>query len=106
VSWFPAAQSGLEASWLDGHAAMRLGSHLSRREAVGAGLSIVRSSDARRNHGSRSRLPAPVVASGDIVQLPEVEGALSDDVLTVGAPVTDMAIGYGSIWVSVYGPPV
>jgi hypothetical protein len=46
------------------------------------------------------------VASGDIVQLPEVEGALSDDVLTVGAPVTDMAIGYGSIWVSVYGPPV
>ena len=44
-------------------------------------------------------------SSGDIMQVPEVEGVPSDDVLTVGQPVTDIAIGYGSIWVSVDGPP-
>jgi len=44
------------------------------------------------------------LSSGEIVQVPEVEGSPSDDVLTVGAPVTDIAIGYGAIWVSVDGP--
>jgi hypothetical protein len=44
-------------------------------------------------------------SSGDIIQVLEVEGVPSDDVLTIGAPVTDIAIGYGSIWVSADGPP-
>jgi hypothetical protein len=43
-------------------------------------------------------------SSGDIMQVREVEGVPSDDVLTVGEPVTDIAIGYGAIWVSVDGP--
>jgi hypothetical protein len=43
-------------------------------------------------------------SSGDIIKVPEVEGVPSDDVLTVGDPVTDIAIGYGAIWVSVDGP--
>ena len=43
-------------------------------------------------------------SSGDIVQVPEVEAEQSDEVLRVGAPVTDIAIGYGAIWVSVDGP--
>ena len=45
-------------------------------------------------------------SSGDIVQVPEVEGEPSDDVITVGAPVTDIAIGYGAIWASIVGPAV
>jgi class 3 adenylate cyclase/streptogramin lyase len=44
-------------------------------------------------------------SSGDILEVLEVEGVPSDDVLTIGAPVTDIAIGYGAIWVSVDGPP-
>ena len=44
-------------------------------------------------------------SSGDIVQVPEVEAELSDEVLNVGAPVTDIAIGYGAIWVSAAGRP-
>jgi hypothetical protein len=44
-------------------------------------------------------------SSGDITQVREVDGVPSDDVITIGAPVTDIAIGYGAIWVSVDGPP-
>jgi class 3 adenylate cyclase/streptogramin lyase len=44
-------------------------------------------------------------SSGDIMQVPEVGGVPSDDVIAIGAPVTDVAIGYGGIWVSVDGPP-
>jgi class 3 adenylate cyclase len=43
-------------------------------------------------------------SSGDIMRVPEVEGSPAGDVLTVGEPVTDIAIGYGAIWVSVDGP--
>jgi hypothetical protein len=43
-------------------------------------------------------------SSGDIVQVPEVEGVPSDEVLRIGLPVTDIAIGYGAIWISVDGP--
>ena len=39
------------------------------------------------------------------MQVPEVEGVPSDEVLRVGAPVMDIAIGYGAIWVSADGPP-
>ena len=45
------------------------------------------------------------ISSGDIMQVSEVDGVPSDDVLTVGEPVTDIAIGYGAIWVSVDEPP-
>jgi hypothetical protein len=45
------------------------------------------------------------LSSGDIMQILETEGVPSDDVLTIGAPLTDIAIGYGAIWVSVDGPP-
>jgi len=41
---------------------------------------------------------------GDILEVPEVEGVPTNDVLTIGAPVTDIAIGYGAMWVSVDGP--
>ena len=44
-------------------------------------------------------------SSGDILEVREAEGVPSDNVLTVGAPVTDIAIGYGAIWASVDGPP-
>jgi class 3 adenylate cyclase len=43
------------------------------------------------------------LSSGDIMPMLEAEGVPSDDVLTIGAPVTDIAIGYGAIWVSVDG---
>ena len=39
------------------------------------------------------------------MQVPEVEAELSDEVLNVGAPVTDIAIGCGAIWVSAAGRP-
>ena len=44
-------------------------------------------------------------SSGDILEVREAEGVPSDDVLTIGGAVTDIAIGYGAIWASVDGPP-
>jgi hypothetical protein len=44
-------------------------------------------------------------SSGDILEVREAEGVPSDDVLTIGARVTDIAIGYGAIWASVGGRP-
>jgi hypothetical protein len=44
-------------------------------------------------------------SSGHIMQVSEVEGTLpAVDEVTVGAPVTDIAIGSGVIWVSVDRP--
>lgn len=44
-------------------------------------------------------------SSGGIVEVREAEGVPSDEVLAVGARVTDIAVGYGAIWVSVDGAP-
>lgn len=44
-------------------------------------------------------------SSGDVVQVPEIEGTPSRQAIMVGAPVTDIAIGYGALWVSVDDPP-
>jgi class 3 adenylate cyclase/streptogramin lyase len=44
-------------------------------------------------------------SSGDIMQVREVEGVPSNGEVAVGAPVTDIAIGFGAIWASVDGPP-
>ena len=95
------ATPGDEVSWLwrldpdDGH-------------RVGAGEEIACCVTAMVGMIDASGLQTILIgsSSGDIVQVPEVEGTPSDEVLSIGAPVTDLDIDYGGIWVSVDGPPV
>jgi hypothetical protein len=43
--------------------------------------------------------------SGAILQVPEVAGVPSPDELSIGAPITDLEIDHGAIWISVDEPP-